>query len=60
MGGYEQIYPIPDDEPNDEPYEEFMRVAKHEFEIQTGAAKRAPKKEDVTTKPAFGSRIPVS
>ena len=59
IGGYEQIYPIPEGEPCNEPYEEFMKIAQREFEIQTGAVKRPPKKEDVLTKPAFGTRIPV-
>ena len=60
LGGYEQIYPIPEGEENDEPYEEFMKFANREFEIQTGAVKKQIKKEEPLSKPAFGSRIPVS
>jgi tubulin polyglutamylase TTLL6/13 len=59
MGGYEQIYPLPEGEVQTEPYEEFMQFAKKEFEIQTGAVKKQPKTEQPVTKPAFGSRIPV-
>ena len=58
LGGYEQIFPLPQGEDAPEPYDEFMSFAKKEYEIQTGAVKKQVKKEDVPTKPAFGTRVP--
>lgn len=59
MGGYEQIYPLPEGETPTEPYEEFMSFAKREYEIQTGAVKKQVKREELPTKPAFGTRVPL-